>query len=117
MAVIKKTFQFYLISNFSQYTKPDGNVSWLGVTQFESTGARKSFPCLDEPDKKAKFNVKINRKSSLSAVSNMPINKTESIGNGMEVDQFENSVVMSTYLLAFLVSDFDYTGSFAYRVS
>ena len=117
MAVIKKTFQFYLISTFSQYTKPDGNVSWLGVTQFESTGARKSFPCLDEPDKKAKFNVKINRKSSLSAVSNMPINKTESLENDMEVDQFENSVVMSTYLLAFLVSDFDNTGSFAYRVS
>ena len=47
----------------------------------------------------------------------MPINKTESLGNDMEVDQFENSVAMSTYLLAFLVSDFNYTGSFAYRVS
>ena len=117
MIVIKKIIQFYLISTFSQYTKPDGNVSWLGVTQFETTGARKSFPCLDEPDKKAKFNVKINRKSSLSAVSNMPINKTENLGDDMEVDQFENSVAMSTYLLAFLVSDFDYTGSFTYRVS
>ena len=52
---LKNLFQFYLISTFSQYTKPDGNVSWLGVTQFETTGARKSFPCLDEPDKKAQY--------------------------------------------------------------
>jgi aminopeptidase N len=60
----------------TKYTKPDGNISWVGATQFESTGARKSFPCFDEPDKKAIFNVKLGRRPDMTAVSNMPLVKT-----------------------------------------
>ena len=79
------------------------------MTQFESLGARKSFPCLDEPDKKAKFNVKLGRKSNMTAVSNMPRIRSEALANDMVIDTFNTSVEMSTYLVAFLVSDFDYT--------
>ena len=57
------------------YAKPDGNISWVAGTQFESTSARKSFPCFDEPDKKAMFNVKIGRRPEMIAVSNMPLVK------------------------------------------
>ena len=60
----------------NKYTKPDGNISWFGATQFESTSARKSFPCLDEPDKKAVFNVKLGRRPNMTAVSNMPLVET-----------------------------------------
>ena len=60
----------------TKYTKPDGNISWVGATQFESTSARKSFPCLDEPDKKAVFNVKLGRRSDMTAVANMPLVET-----------------------------------------
>ena len=94
---------------FSHYVHPDGNISWLAVTQFESLGARKSFPCLDEPDKKAKFDVKLGRKPNMTTVSNMPIVYSDSIIHNMVMDTFNTSVEMSTYLVAFLVSDFDYT--------
>ena len=60
----------------NKYTKPDGNISWFGATQFESTSARKSFPCLDEPDKKAVFNVKLGRRPDMTAVANMPLVET-----------------------------------------
>ena len=57
----------------TKYTKTDQTISWVGATQFESTSARKSFPCFDEPDKKAIFNIKLGRRPGMTAVSNMPL--------------------------------------------
>ena len=52
----------------STYFDKDANKTiYMAVTQFENTGARRSFPCLDEPAKKAKFNVKLGRKRSWDA--------------------------------------------------
>ena len=39
----------------------------------------------------------------------MPISKTKEMENGLFLDHFERSVKMSTYLVAFVVSDFEYT--------
>ena len=53
-----------------------GVTKYLAVTQHESTGARKSFPCLDEPDKKANFIIKLGHTKDMIARSNMKRNST-----------------------------------------
>jgi len=52
---------------------------FLGVTQFESHFARRCFPCLDEPDRKATFDIKIRHDKQFNARSNMDIKTEEPI--------------------------------------
>jgi aminopeptidase N len=87
----------------------DGEKQYMAMTQFQAVDARKAFPCMDEPDKKAVFQLSLGRPRHFTAVSNMPL-KQEGLpieGNPNYVmDIFEPSKKMSTYLLAFLISDF-----------
>ncbi|XP_077203783.1 endoplasmic reticulum aminopeptidase 1 [Paroedura picta] len=90
----------------STYRTPEGEVRVLVVTQFEPTAARMAFPCFDEPAFKARFSVKIRREPKHHALSNMPLVKSVNIMEWLIEDQFAISVKMSTYLVAFIVSDF-----------
>jgi len=78
-------------------------------TQFESTSARYAFPCIDEPNKKATFDIKVARTEGWNTLSNMPITDTVPIpewGEGWVMDTFETTPVMPTYLIAFAIQDF-----------
>ncbi|XP_028603764.2 endoplasmic reticulum aminopeptidase 1 [Podarcis muralis] len=90
----------------SSYRTPEGEVRVLAATQFEPTAARMAFPSFDEPAFKAKFSIKIIREPKHLALSNMPIVESVNIGGQLIEDRFDVSVKMSTYLVAFIVSDF-----------
>ncbi|XP_039615182.1 endoplasmic reticulum aminopeptidase 1b [Polypterus senegalus] len=90
----------------SIYRTTKGELRVLAATQFEPTAARMAFPCFDEPAFKANFSIKIIRDIHHIAVSNMPKIKSIELGEGLIEDHFDVTVKMSTYLVAFIVSDF-----------
>ncbi|KAK3730669.1 hypothetical protein QZH41_005477 [Actinostola sp. cb2023] len=70
--------------------------------------ARKAFPCFDEPEFKAEFQLFITHDKGLQAVSNMPIQRriVNYKDDHLVDSEFKPTPKMSTYLLQFLVSDF-----------
>jgi len=79
----------------------------LIATQFESHHAREAFPCIDEPEAKATFNLTLVSPAGEAAISNMPA-KTEADKVGKRTTTFETTPKMSTYLLAFVFGDMHY---------
>ena len=78
------------------------------VTQFEATDARRAFPCFDEPAFKAAYDVTLVVDSGDTAISNNPIESdTPGPSAGKHTLRFFTTPRMSTYLLAFLVGDFE----------
>ncbi|ALC45618.1 CG5849, partial [Drosophila busckii] len=79
---------------------------FVAATQSEPTYARLIFPCYDEPAFKSNFSIKLTHSSSLMAVSNMPVQKLENHGE-LTTTTFQTTPVMSTYLVAFVISNFE----------
>ncbi|XP_068617106.1 endoplasmic reticulum aminopeptidase 1b [Brachionichthys hirsutus] len=90
----------------SSYRTRSGAVRFLASTQFEATSARAAFPCFDEPAFKSNFTIVMVREPRHVAISNMPKVKTVELLGGLLEDHFGTTVKMSTYLVAYIVSDF-----------
>jgi aminopeptidase N len=96
----------------SFYLDGSGKRRWLAATQLQTTHARDVFPCFDEPNYKAKFMFRLARDRDYNCLTNSKLNFSETLKPGAKTwDTFEQSVPMSTYLVAFIVSDFISVGS------
>jgi aminopeptidase N len=77
------------------------------VTQFESTDARRAFPSFDEPAFKATFAITLVVDKGDTAISNTNIIKDVPVsGEPKHAITFAVTPKMSTYLVVFLVGDF-----------
>jgi aminopeptidase N len=89
------------------YFVEDGIKKELIATQFESHHAREAFPCIDEPEAKAIFQLTITNAKDDVALSNTPV-LTEKISGDTKTTIFEETPIMSTYLLAFVTGELTY---------
>jgi puromycin-sensitive aminopeptidase len=93
----------------STYEGADGQRRAVATTQFESTDARRAFPCWDEPDLKAVFGVTLVVREGDLAISNGPEVERRSDGDGRVRVRFADTMPMSTYLAAFVVGPMEAT--------
>lgn len=93
----------------STYTDDEGKEHKIGVTQFEASDARRALPCWDEPAAKAVFKMTITADAKYTILAN-----TSAVSEKMSEDgtkktiEFGDSPNMSSYLLAYVVGEFEY---------
>ncbi len=93
----------------STYTDTDGNEKTIASSQLQATDARRAFPCWDEPDLKATFAITLVVAEGLTAISNGREIAAEPTGDGRVAHRFAETMVMSTYLVAFVVGELEVT--------
>ncbi len=76
------------------------------TTQFETTGARRVFPCIDNPEFKAEFDLTVITEKSCQVLSNMPV-RGETITQDGRIVEFQRTPRMSTYLFYIGVGEFE----------
>lgn len=97
----------YLRGYYRSKYQHEGVEKHLATTQFEATDARMAFPCFDEPNKKAVFELSVTVPTHHEVVSNtLPVSISE--GEGLKTVKFAPTPKMSTYLLAFVSGELDF---------
>jgi aminopeptidase N len=107
-ADIRVTFSAPLNASLRGFYLSRANGRNYAVTQFESTDARRAFPCFDEPAFKATFSIALTIDRRDSAISNgRLLSDTPGPGPNRHTLRFAESPTMSTYLVAMAVGDFE----------
>ena len=91
----------------STYEDDNGDRHVLATTQFCTTDARRAFPCWDDPAQKATFQVTLVVPEELAAYSNTSELSSTALADGLREVRFAETMIMSTYLVAFVVGSFD----------
>jgi len=81
--------------------------SKYAFTQLQAADARRFFPCLDEPDQKASFELCVHTAAEHEVISNSPIARIDESASehGYKTVVFEPTPRMSSYLVALAVGD------------
>jgi tricorn protease interacting factor F2/3 len=87
----------------------NGQKRYIAVTQFQESDARRAFPCMDHPSKKAVFDIEMIVDADLVALSNGPAVEENPVAGGKKQVRFQTTPPMSTYLLFFGVGEFHLT--------
>lgn len=78
----------------------------MAATQFEPINARRAFPCFDEPGFKSIYKVNIVHEPQHNVYSNMNPVKRYTNSNRLITTEFNQTLKMSSYLLAIVVGEF-----------
>ena len=87
----------------STYVDEEGQRHTIATTQMQATDCRRAFPCFDEPDFKATFDVTLVVDADLMAVSNGAEVSRTPVADDRHAVRFATTMPMSTYLVAFVV--------------
>lgn len=95
----------------STYIDANGTEQVIATTQMEPSSCRRVFPCWDEPEFKAVFKIKLIVKNDLTVVSNS--SEISRVPDPSDINKvivtFDDTIIMSTYLVAFIVGRFETT--------
>ncbi|MEO8197872.1 MAG: M1 family metallopeptidase [Thermoanaerobaculia bacterium] len=87
------------------FRQKDGD-DWYVFSQFESTFARRAFPCFDEPSYRSPWKLTLHVREGQVAVSNSPVAGERSEGNGLKAVEFAPTRPIPSYLVALGVGPF-----------
>ncbi|MEO5723556.1 MAG: M1 family metallopeptidase [Ilumatobacteraceae bacterium] len=93
----------------STYRDGEGHEQVIATTQMQATDCRRAFPCFDEPDFKAVFDITLVIAPELFAVSNGPEMERLAQPGGKVAVRFRETMPISTYLVAFVVGPLEVT--------
>jgi len=96
-----------LLGFYRSKYEQNGKTKYLATTQFEAADARRAFPCWDEPEAKATFEISIIADNKFTAISNMPVKTKKKFGNKTTFN-FQKTPLVSTYLIYLGVGEFEY---------
>ena len=102
-------FNEQLVGFYASTFQADGHDHVMGVTQFEAPHARRAFPCWDEPEFKATFDISIVCDASMVAISNEAERARTNLDDGRVRFDFDRTMPMSTYLVAWVIGDLTVT--------
>lgn len=101
---LKKGFNRVEVNFWAGETSLNRKEEFL-YTLFVPDRARTAFPCFDQPNIKANFELILDLPSGWNAVSNAPVTLAKVLNNRKNI-QYEKSDLISTYLFSFVAGEF-----------
>ncbi len=93
----------------SVYSDEAGVDHTIAITQFESTNARRAFPCFDEPDAKAVFGLTLTAPPGLISIACTHPATEQTLPDGRIRTTYSDTMLMSTYIVGFVVGELEIT--------